>query len=154
MKAWYARDIRGGRFKARTNMCFKPARTPGTPKIYRKWGPRAPGYRRSVLRNHWISKSGWGTGWAPSGCPSQNAFSSKMPPREPPRICVPNHGSSKNGRAHRNSIVDDGPTAGSHFTSLHNSAMIHASKHVPKNAKAKNLDRSARSQDNSHCPPR
>jgi hypothetical protein len=33
--------IRGGRFKGPINMCFKTTRTPGTPQIGRKWGPRA-----------------------------------------------------------------------------------------------------------------
>ncbi len=35
--------LRGGCFKkANKYMFFKPARTPRTPKIGRKWGPRAP----------------------------------------------------------------------------------------------------------------
>ncbi len=55
-------------------MFFKPARTPANPKIGRKGGPGPPQYRRTVLGNHWISKPGWGTGWAPSVCPNQNAY--------------------------------------------------------------------------------
>jgi hypothetical protein len=78
---------RGGRFKRAVKYAvFKPARTSGTPKLGRKWRPRAPRYPRTVLGNHWISKSGWGTGLAPSGCPNQNACSQyEMPPKGPPR---------------------------------------------------------------------
>ncbi len=63
----------------------RPALTPGTPQIGRKWGP-GPRYRRTAVGNHCISKSGSGTGWTPSGCPNQNAdFQYKMPPKGPPR---------------------------------------------------------------------
>ena len=34
--------MRGGSFKRLNNMRFRPAQTPGNPKIGRKWGPRAP----------------------------------------------------------------------------------------------------------------
>ncbi len=74
---------RGGRFEDLTNMCF--SRRPG-PREPPKWagngGPGPPRHRRTVLGNPWVSKSGWGTGWAPSGCPCQNAYSqTKVPPK-------------------------------------------------------------------------
>jgi hypothetical protein len=71
-----ANAYRGGRFKGLNNMYFlsRPGhREP--PKSAGNGGPGPPRYRRTVLGNHWISKSGWGTGWAPLGCPSQNAYS-------------------------------------------------------------------------------
>ncbi len=56
------------------------------PKSVGNVGPGPPGYRRTVLGNHWISKSGWGTGWAPLGCPGQDAnFQYKIPSKGQPR---------------------------------------------------------------------
>jgi hypothetical protein len=38
-----------------------------SPQIGRKGRPRKPpGYRRAVLGNRWLSRSGWGTDWPPS----------------------------------------------------------------------------------------
>ena len=74
--------FRGGRVKGLTG---RPGpREP--PKSAGNGGPGPPRYRRTVLGNGWVSKSGWGTGWAPLGCPGQNAyFQFKMPPKGPPR---------------------------------------------------------------------
>ena len=58
-------------------------------KSARNDGTGPPRYRRTVLGNHWISKSGWGTGWPPLRCPSQNVyFQYKMPPKGPPRTSI------------------------------------------------------------------
>ncbi len=48
------------------------------PKSAGNGGPGPPRYPRTVLGNHRISKSGWGTGWAPLGCPNQNAYSQRV----------------------------------------------------------------------------
>ncbi len=85
-----ARAFRGGRFKRLKNMYLLSRPGPRElPKSARNGGPGPPRYSRTVLGNHWISKLWWGTGWAPLGCPGQNAyFQYKMPPKEPPRCAA------------------------------------------------------------------
>ncbi len=76
--------LRGGRFKGLKKVCCLSRPGPReSPKSDGKGGPGRPRYRRTAFGNHWISKSGWGTGWAPG----QNAYSQyKMPSKGPPRL--------------------------------------------------------------------
>ncbi len=67
---------RGGRFKELKNMYGLSRPGPREPpKSAGNGGPGPPRYPRTVLGKHWISKSGWGAGWAPSGCPGPNVYS-------------------------------------------------------------------------------
>ncbi len=71
--------------RAKTYVFFSPA-PQKHPKSVGNGGPGPPRYRLTVLGNHWISKSGWGTGWAPLGCPGQHAnFQYKIPSKGQPR---------------------------------------------------------------------
>ncbi len=81
------------RFNVLKNMYFLARPGPRKhPKSTGNGGPGPPRYRRTVLGNHWISKSGWGTGWAPLGCPSQNAnFQYKIPSKGQPHRLSSNH---------------------------------------------------------------
>ncbi len=53
-----------GRFDARRHMCLSSRPGPSAGK----GGPGTPRSRRTALRHRCFSKSGWGTGWPPSGC--------------------------------------------------------------------------------------
>ncbi len=77
----------GGRFRKLKHICFLSRTGPRElPKSAGNGGPGPSQYRRTFQGHHWISKSGWWTGWAPLGCPGQIAYSQyKMPPKGPPR---------------------------------------------------------------------
>ena len=73
--------------RAKKDVCLKPARTPGTPKIARKWGALGP---PDIVGLSWEIIGFRNRGGGPAGHPQGvqvNAYSQyKVPPQGPPRI--------------------------------------------------------------------